>query len=149
MQKGFTLLELMIVVAIIGVLAAIAVPQYQDYAARAKLSRVAAAVDPLKLAVASFYHDNGGLSSLTLNNWTSLGLGSGPTPTNEISTYSVAAGTGAITVTLQNVKSGINGSTLTWNPSTGGTTAITWTITSSLGNPPSDSMLAGVISKWQ
>lgn len=149
MQKGFTLLELLIVVAVIAILAAIAIPQYQDYSSKAKLSRVASAVDPLKLAVAGFYHEYGGFSGLTQDNWTSLGLSSTPTPTNEISAYSIAAGTGAIKVTLQNVKSGINGSTLTWTPDTTGATVIKWQVASSLGNPPSDAMLADTLAKWQ
>ena len=55
MQKGFTLIELMIVVAIIGILAAVALPAYQDYTARAKVSEVVLAADSCKNNVAEYY----------------------------------------------------------------------------------------------
>ena len=51
MQKGFTLIELMIVVAIIGILAAVALPAYQDYTARAKVSEVVLAASTCRTAV--------------------------------------------------------------------------------------------------
>ncbi len=59
MQKGFTLIELMIVVAIIGILAAVALPAYQDYTIRAKLSEVILAGSAGKVPVAEFYQNRG------------------------------------------------------------------------------------------
>jgi type IV pilus assembly protein PilA len=55
MQKGFTLIELMIVVAIIGILAAVALPAYQDYTVRAKISEVILAASSGRTAVAETY----------------------------------------------------------------------------------------------
>lgn len=58
-QKGFTLIELMIVVAIIGILAAIALPAYQDYTIRAQVSEGPTLAEGLKLALADYYTTNG------------------------------------------------------------------------------------------
>ena len=58
-QQGFTLIELMIVVAIIGILASLAIPAYQSYTIRAQISEGLNLAGPLKNAVASFYNENG------------------------------------------------------------------------------------------
>jgi type IV pilus assembly protein PilA len=59
MQKGFTLIELMIVVAIIAILAAIAIPAYQDYVIRSQVSEGLSLADGSKTAIAEFYSNNG------------------------------------------------------------------------------------------
>ena len=74
MQKGFTLIELMIVVAIIGILAAVALPAYQDYTVRAKVSEVMLAASSAKTAVseaASTLNALPGDSSVTVQSQTS------------------------------------------------------------------------------
>jgi len=58
-QKGFTLIELMIVVAIIGILAAVAIPQYQDYTARTQVSRLVGEVNALKSNAESIFNNGG------------------------------------------------------------------------------------------
>ena len=61
LQKGFTLIELMIVVAIIGILAAVALPAYQDYTVRAKVSEVILAASALRTDVAEFAQSTGAM----------------------------------------------------------------------------------------
>jgi len=61
MQKGFTLIELMIVVAIIGILAAVALPAYQDYTVRAKVSELILAASGAKTAIAEAAQVNSGM----------------------------------------------------------------------------------------
>ncbi len=58
-QKGFTLIELMIVVAIIGILAAVAIPAYQDYTARAQASEAVSLLGGLKTPIVEYYQTNG------------------------------------------------------------------------------------------
>jgi len=64
-QKGFTLIELMIVVAIIGILAALAIPAYSDYTIKAKISESASITGAMKAAVEIYYSENGTLPDFT------------------------------------------------------------------------------------
>jgi type IV pilus assembly protein PilA len=68
-QKGFTLIELMIVVAIIGILAAVALPAYQDYTVRAKMSEVILAASQCRTSVTETYQSNNAASLPTAGNW--------------------------------------------------------------------------------
>ena len=64
-QKGFTLVELMIVVAIVGVLAAVALPAYQDYTSRAKMSEPVELLKGLKQDITQYYTETGNLPNMT------------------------------------------------------------------------------------
>ena len=94
-QQGFTLIELMIVVAIIGILAAVALPAYQDYTTRSKVSEVLVMAAPAKLAVSETVSSLGGLASVTAAN-------SGytfPGATKYVSAIAITDNTGVVTVT--------------------------------------------------
>jgi len=132
-QAGFTLIELMIVVAIIGILAAVAIPAYSDYTAKAKVANAIASVDSLKTAVALCAQESGNL----LADCDSTNANSGIpafTATKEAKTASVE--NGVITLTLQNgIGDGIDGSTITFTPRVVvGDTTMRWTIASTATN---------------
>ncbi len=130
MQQGFTLIELMIVIAIIGILAAIAIPMYQDYTVRAKASEGLSVMTPCKLGVAEYYSSNSSLAN------TNALAGCDTGATKYVSGVAVGAG-GVVTATFSAPPELAN-STLTLTPSViagaTGTFALDWKCSGSIAS---------------
>ena len=103
LQKGFTLIELMIVVAIIGILAAVALPAYQDYTKRAKMSEVVLAASACRTSITEVYQSGSASNVPGANGWgCEAGAGtSSPSVTSKYVAAVTTSGDGKITVTAQ------------------------------------------------
>ena len=118
-QQGFTLIELMIVVAIIGSLAAVALPAYQDYTKRARVSEALSLMSGAKASVTEYYSTN--------NTWPSNNASAGLAPMRSISGGSVLSvevtGSKITAVVRTNIESGSKKVVLKGTATTGG---VTW-----------------------
>ena len=126
-NKGFAIIELMIAVAIIGVLAAIAIPAYQNYIIRAKVSEALTFASQAKTSVGEYYQSQGTFPSSNA----SAGLSGTPTGTNVSDMQVTGQGVITVTTSIAGVPSTANTIQFTPTPSSSG---ITWSCTTGGGS---------------
>ena len=146
-QKGFTLIELMIVVAIIGILAAIAIPAYQDYTVRSQITEGLNLASDLKAAVAETFAQTG---SWPTNN-AAVGI-TGTKSGKYVGSVNISTGTIAIDFSGPQANANITGKVLALTPTTSNNGDVIWNCgyKTSVGNasPTAGSVTTDVLAKY-
>jgi len=149
-QKGFTLIELMIVVAIIGILAAIAIPAYQDYTIRGQVSEGLTLAAAAKASVSEYYAQTG----VAPLNRVTAGMGNTDTPADTQGNYvsSLAVANGVLTITYgntgnQRANKNIAGKNITLVPYVSNDSSVSWKCRSDVSTAtPGVAIMSGATS---
>ena len=149
-QKGFTLIELMIVIAIIGILAAIAIPAYQNYTIRSQVTEGLSLADGWKTTISEFYAQHGSfpVGFDTVGSATTIAV-SGPTAGKYVGSISVVAG-GEIVITYTGSQansklSAAGGNVLGLNPGLDANNDVIW-VCGTAATPTNVSVTAAAVS---
>lgn len=137
LQQGFTLIELMIVVAIIGILAAIAVPAYQDYTVRSKVSEAASLASATRTAVDVSFSEGYNLGSIPSRSTLGIASSSQSYAGKYVSAVAYDAN-GIITVHFKAEKSlptAVQSGTVIYTPSSASGGNLKWTVSAGAGMP--------------